>query len=198
MLVDRNDKNKKLSFKNSIGKNLQYMWESEIEPSSAEKELSRVLRKLKIPYVREVCFPKFKTENGGYYRYDFLLNKLGIILEYDGKEFHVNKRRDKIKNDYCKANSIPIYRFSGSDFFNLEIIIKDLLPVYYKTYKEPKKIITSEIQPNHSSKEIKERLNEHRLYISTIKSEKLNPEQIFKLKKRAKIKLKRKFDRIKH
>ena len=65
-----------------------------------------------------------------------------ILVEYDGEQhfkpvnfggidgtenFIAIQRRDKIKNDYCKENNIPILRISYLDIDNIETLITNFL-----------------------------------------------------------------------
>lgn len=63
-----------------------------------------------------------------------------ILIEYDG-EFHnkniygekkleMQKKRDEIKDQYCKDHNIDLYRISYKDFDNLEIILEDIINKY--------------------------------------------------------------------
>ena len=111
---------------NSKGISLKYKSHCGIEQSAGEIKVMEALTDLKISYKREVYFPDFKTPRGGHYRFDFVLPKIGVILEYDGKRYHKSKVKDDIKDDYCKKNSIPIYRLSGNDYFNMKERISTL------------------------------------------------------------------------
>jgi len=74
--------------------------------------------------------------------FDFYLPDYNICIEYDGKQhYHVVQRfggengfidrvkKDKIKNDYCTANNIELFRIRYND------VIYDKLILIYKTIK---------------------------------------------------------------
>lgn len=73
-------------------------------------------------------------------RFDFfvwLVNGKYFILEFDGchdnpiygdvKGFNTQQQHDKMKNEYCKNNSIPLLRIHYKDFKNIERIIVDYI-----------------------------------------------------------------------
>ena len=132
------------SFKNSKRVEKRYKVEYGNPVSPGETMVAAALYKLKIAFHTEVYFPNFKTPKGGYYRYDFLLYNQGTILEYDGVHFHKNRKaNDDVKTKYCRTNSIPLYRFSGSDFYNMEQRILDVLgPNYLVKEKSAGKPVT--------------------------------------------------------
>ena len=69
---------------------------------------------------------------------------LGCLIEYDGEQhfrpvdftsktdgkeqFEVIKKRDRVKNEYCRKNKIPLVRISYKDYDNIEkILLKKLV-----------------------------------------------------------------------
>lgn len=77
-------------------------------------------------------------------RFDFAvyndLNQLQCLIEYDGKQHHepieyfggekafkLQQKKDKIKDDYCKANNIPLIRIPYWDFKNIDLILTERL-----------------------------------------------------------------------
>lgn len=59
---------------------------------------------------------------------DFYLNEYNICIEYDGRQHYeavdffggndallISKKRDNIKNKYCKSNNIKLFRIKYSD-----------------------------------------------------------------------------------
>ena len=95
------------TFLNGKGKQLRYMVTPNIKISPGEMVVIKALKLLRVSYVREVSFEDFKTPAGGYYRYDFLLKRLGIIIEYDGKRFHKDKTKDNIKHAFIRCYLKP-------------------------------------------------------------------------------------------
>jgi hypothetical protein len=79
-------------------------------------------------------------------RWDFIVNhnENPVVIEFDGeqhfrpvrfggskeqaeKKHDDVKRRDKIKDDHCKTNNIPILRIGYLDFDNIETLVKEFL-----------------------------------------------------------------------
>lgn len=100
--------------------------------SSGEQKIKNLLQENNIFFETEKIFEDNKP-----YRYDFYINNK-YIIEYDGKQhFQENswgskpeqlktiKERDKIKNEYCFNNNIPIIRIPYTHYDNLKI--EDLL-----------------------------------------------------------------------
>lgn len=181
-------------FKNTKGESIPYMRLPGTIASPGEVKVAAALRSLNIKYVREISFPDFTTSFGGHFRYDFLLTELGIIFEYDGKEYHKHtKQNDTLKNNYCKEHFIPIYRFSGSDFFNMPEKIHNILAmrmIYKKSPPQAIKILPIIERTKQSSNAIVLLIQRHKEYQSTINSsETLNENQkkevAIKSKKRA-------------
>ena len=77
--------------------------------------------------------------------FDFYLNELNILIEYDGAGHYIpirrgqmtysdavaaleqTQKRDTIKTDYCNANNIQLIRIPYWDFDNIEIILTNKL-----------------------------------------------------------------------
>jgi hypothetical protein len=73
-------------------------------------------------------------------RFDFYLPNLNLLIEYDGeghykaifgstieekqKNLEDCKKRDKIKDDWAKANNIPLLRIPYWDFDKIEELIE--------------------------------------------------------------------------
>ena len=117
--------------------------------SKGEKQIRFILDNLNISYQEQYKFKDCKNIN--YLPFDFALfieGKLIFVLEYMGKQhytpfgfgekdnnkviesFESMKERDKIKEDYCKNNNIPLYQFHYKDFKKLEGYIKFLIKKY--------------------------------------------------------------------
>lgn len=106
--------------------------------SSGENEIMKLLDSMKLDYVYDTSFGKIKTEHNKFLRFDFivLLNNSKLVIEYDGeqhfrpvcfggmskedakKNFTKAQKYDKMKNDYCDDNKMPLLRirfdFKGS------------------------------------------------------------------------------------
>lgn len=105
---------------------LNYWSNTQYPASVAELRIIGILIKHSIPYLREVCFKGFTTPNGGYYRYDFLLLRNRVLIEYDGKEFHSSKeqkRIDRLKNKFAKDNNISLIRLNKSSWSKLDSVL---------------------------------------------------------------------------
>lgn len=92
-----------------------------------------------------ILFERQKTFIGCKYKrvlpFDFYLKDYNICIEFDGlqhykpistwggeKNFKYVKKRDKIKNEYCKHNGIKLYRIKYNDNIKdkMNKIIKDI------------------------------------------------------------------------
>lgn len=99
--------------------------------SRGQEKISSILRKNNIPFETEKTFPE---TNLGNMRFDFFV-KDSYVIEYDGiqhfkengffEDLQDQSRRDKAKNDWCKANNIPIIRIPYTIFSSLSL--QDLL-----------------------------------------------------------------------
>ena len=93
----------------------------------------------KIPYQQEVKFQDLKDKT--YLRFDFaILNNDGQIvklIEYDGRQhtditsmWHTDIliKHDKMKNEYCKSNNIPLLRISyqDKDKISLDFLLNEI------------------------------------------------------------------------
>lgn len=92
--------------------------------SSGERIVEGILKDHGIPFSTQYTFNNCK--NVFSLRYDFAIiydDKILFLIEYDGKQhyepidwfggqesFETTKRRDNIKNEYCKKNKIPLLR----------------------------------------------------------------------------------------
>lgn len=93
-----------------------------LKQSQGEYLIEQLLIQHNIPYIKE--FQAFKYNDTGYFaRFDFYVNN-EYFIEFDGKQHYETnerwwntsnlveeyKRRDNIKNDWCKQNNIPLIR----------------------------------------------------------------------------------------
>lgn len=105
--------------------------------SKGELKIAKILDENNIPYEKEYSFSNLKDKRR--LRFDFrLLN--GTLIEYDGiQHFEYRKngdgwntkenyletiRRDKIKNEYCIRNNIPLIRIPYTHY--KDICLEDL------------------------------------------------------------------------
>lgn len=89
--------------------------------SKGEYYISELLKKEKINFKREITFSDLKDK--GFLRFDFGIydknNLLLFLIEYDGRQ-HIDKtsvwhtesveKHDKMKNEWCLKNNIPLIR----------------------------------------------------------------------------------------
>ena len=99
--------------------------------SYLENEISILLKENKIIYEQEKTF-EWLRDKGRLYL-DFYLPDYNILIEYDGQQhFKISfgqdenklieqKKYDKIKNEWCKNNNIPLKRISYKDLKNLTL-----------------------------------------------------------------------------
>ena len=106
--------------------------------SRGEAKIKSLLQENNIPYKTEVSFDNFTyEETKGKPRFDFqIMTEDGYyLIEYDGKQHFEKtlysedltkiKNNDKIKNNWCIKNKIPLIRIPYSHYNKLSI--KDLL-----------------------------------------------------------------------
>ena len=97
---------------------------------------------MNINYIKEYTFKDLLTEKNKPYRFDFAVfkdNKLDFLIEFDGKQHFSGpegkwkegynleevKKRDNIKNQYCKNNNIILKRIP---YFQIsQITIENIL-----------------------------------------------------------------------
>jgi hypothetical protein len=123
----------------------------ELKCSAGEFKIMKVLADLDMEknenYLYNTSFWNVKDKN--LLRWDFIVNhnENPVVIEFDGEQHfrpvrfggskeqseqrHDDvKRRDKIKNDHCKENNIPILRISYLDLDNIETLVKEFLDKY--------------------------------------------------------------------
>lgn len=100
--------------------------------------IAELLKENNISYVEEKWFNSLKSTAGGALRFDFYLPEENVCIEFDGeqhykmvnyfggeKEFLKRQENDKIKNEWCKENHIPLIRIPYTKLNSLAI--EDLL-----------------------------------------------------------------------
>lgn len=133
ILYEDKENNRKLTKKQKeYLKNVQ----NKKQGSKGERKIAFILDNAGINYQREKTFPDFKYEDTCFSpRFDFYVNDK-YIIEYDGEQhfqeikyynssLEKNQEHDKIKNNYCFANNIPIIRIPYTHYNNL--CLEDLL-----------------------------------------------------------------------
>ena len=103
--------------------------------SKGEEKILNFLKLNNIIFEREKRF--FDCKNILPLPFDFYLPKLNICLEFDGEQHFIEKpkwnsdlinikKRDEIKNIYCKKNNIILHRFSYKDIDIVEEKLKEI------------------------------------------------------------------------
>ena len=105
-----------------------------LKMSRGEYKISELLDSYNINYIQEWT-PETLSFKG---RFDFYLYELKYIIEFDGEQhfhpggvyatpekFKIIQEHDRIKNQWCKDNNIPIIRIPYTHYNNL--CIEDLL-----------------------------------------------------------------------
>ena len=99
--------------------------------------IASLLKKASIKFEKEYAFVDLKSSKNYALRFDFAIfgrKRLICLIEYDGEQhsntnhFFWNKTvpvNDKLKNDYCIANNIHLYRISYLD--NTSKVLIDIL-----------------------------------------------------------------------
>lgn len=106
---------------------------SGVTRSWGEFQIKEILDKTKMKYIQEYSFDNLKSIKNKKLRFDFAIfdkdDKMLCLIEYDGRqhfEYKENwkiskedwislRENDKIKNEYCKDNNIPLYRINYLD-----------------------------------------------------------------------------------
>lgn len=102
--------------------------------SHGELKISQLLDEANIPYVREKYMFDFDKEGKSKARFDFFVEDR-YLIEFDGEQhFNANNRwwntenyvseqqgRDRIKNNWCKENNIPLIRIPYTHLDNLTL-----------------------------------------------------------------------------
>lgn len=106
--------------------------------SKGEKKITDLLLQNNIPFVKQYSFNDCRGLNDGLLRFDFaIFDKTGLsyLIEYDGWQhsnktdskwdrngaFESRQEHDKIKNEFCAKNHIPLIRITSNQYKNLTI-----------------------------------------------------------------------------
>jgi hypothetical protein len=100
--------------------------------SSGERIVEDILKSLNVKYQKQYTFSDCIDKQR--LKFDFAIIKNGkvdCLIEYDGKqhfepikyfggleEYQDRVHKDNIKNEYCKKNNIPLYRFAYAESRN--------------------------------------------------------------------------------
>lgn len=129
-----------------IGRSLKYGQGCPVcKNSKGEKQIYKFLTLHKIDFESEKTFEDCKNKR--MLRFDFYLPTYNLCLEYDGEQhfnpidfaskgtewanscFNQNRKRDEIKNQYCKKHNIKILRIPYWEINNIENILLEKLGV---------------------------------------------------------------------
>lgn len=103
--------------------------------SQGENKIKNILEQNNILFQQEYSFPNLIFKDTGYQaRFDFYVNN-SYIIEYDGiqhfiqgngvydneQKFTNTKEHDRIKNEYCFKNNIPIIRIPYTELDNITL-----------------------------------------------------------------------------
>ncbi len=117
--------------------------------SRGEQRVDNFLRKESVKYYQEYRFEDCRNLRS--LPFDFVvLDNLDnmLIIEYDGEQhfqlvskfdenaFERTQQNDKIKNDYCEINNIPLLRIPYWEFNNIEYILNEFLTKHNILLKE--------------------------------------------------------------
>jgi len=122
--------------------------------SKGEIKVAKYLSEKNIKFIPQKTFPTLRNIN--LLKCDFYLEDLNLLIEYDG-EYHYkpvrgytlekkqknlenNQRRDKIKNEWAKANNIPLLRIPYWDFDRIEELIEAFI-IQHTKKKEIKQLV---------------------------------------------------------
>lgn len=114
--------------------------------SKGEKEISKFLNYYNISFSPQHTFKDLKGKGGkAAYKFDFYLSNYILICEYHGPQhyfpvdfagkgqelaedqFKQIQYKDKIKEQYCLDNNIPLIIIPYTDFKNIELILTEYL-----------------------------------------------------------------------
>jgi hypothetical protein len=122
--------------------------------SKGENRVAQYLTSNKFRYTKNKIFKTLKHKS--YLKPDFYLDDDNLLIEYDGHGHHMPcfgstqedkqknledcQRRDKIKNEWAKANNIPLLRIPYWDFDRIEELIEAFI-IQHTKKKEIKQLV---------------------------------------------------------
>lgn len=110
--------------------------------SKGETVISSWLKSHSVIFIKEKTFKDcINLETGYKLRFDFYLPLYNICIEYDGIQHTIGwnyngskkesleeiQKRDRLKDEYCEANGIPLYRISYLEYNNIETRLEEIL-----------------------------------------------------------------------
>ena len=122
--------------------------------SKGEIKVARYLSEKNIKFIPQKTFQTLRDI--GLLKCDFYLEDLNLLIEYDGafhytatrgstienkqKNLKAQQRRDKIKDEWAKANNIPLLRIPYWDYDRIEELI-DAFILQHTRKKEVKQLV---------------------------------------------------------
>lgn len=116
--------------------------------SKGEKRIKEICKLYNIPFDKQYTFDNLIGVGGGLLKFDVPIfwdeekTKLRILIEFDGeqhfkwikgwlskKDFKETQHHDRLKNEYCKKNNIPLLRIKYDQFDNIEQILQKELHI---------------------------------------------------------------------
>ena len=98
--------------------------------SKGEQKIAKLLKQYNISFTQEKIFEDCRFPDTNFpARFDFYVNER-YLIEYDGEQHFIDsfygtldkiQQRDKIKNNYCKQNNIPLIRIPYTHLDNISI-----------------------------------------------------------------------------
>ena len=120
-------KNKTIAFVDTKSLKSGHTQSCGCKKSKGETKIANVLNGLNISYIQQYAYKG--CSNKKTLRFDFYLPDYNCCIEYDGiqhfypierfggkKEYEDTKRRDEIKNSFCKENNIRLIRIPYTDY----------------------------------------------------------------------------------
>jgi hypothetical protein len=141
-------------FEQTPNKHLRGIGCPKCNESKGENKIAKYLSDKNIRYTRNKIFKTLKDKS--YLKPDFYLEDQNLLIEYDGvqhykptfgstieakqKNLEDTQRKDKIKNEWAKANNIPLLRIPYWDFDRIEELIEAFILQHSKK-KEIKQLV---------------------------------------------------------
>lgn len=141
--------------------------------SKVAKKVYEILKSNNIFFETEYSFNDLRSESDSLLRFDFALiydNKLVGLIEYDGEYHDIDEKmfvHDKLKDDYCELNNIPLLRIHHKESDILEFKLCDFLSNL--NYKLDNETSLNTKRLNYK-KELEERLKYHATQMELIQS----------------------------
>lgn len=111
--------------------------------SSGEREIERILQRLRIEYSKQKCFDNCMLRLHLPFDFHFVIGNHTFLVEYDGeqhfgpvsfyggkKQYELRKRRDSIKTAFAASNGFILIRIPYTQFDNIETILTTEIQKY--------------------------------------------------------------------